>query len=97
MNIDFGTSKKTMKIEVSNGTSVLSILEDVANVDSVEYRGLGKMVTGIDGVAQDSNHSWLYFVNGKLPSIAVDKYHLTENSSVVFLYLSNNEAMKYFE
>jgi len=84
-------------IEVKNGTTVLEVLESIADVETKEYTGMGKLVTSIDGVKQDSEHSWLYFVNGELASISVDNYKLSEDSSFTFKYLSSEEALKYFE
>ena len=95
--IDFGTSEKNRMIEVKNGTTVLEVLESIADVETKEYTGMGKLVTSIDGVKQDSEHSWLYFVNGELASISVDNYKLSEDSSFTFKYLSSEEALKYFE
>ena len=94
--INFGTSEKTKIVEVQNGTTVFDVLNSIATVEYKEYAGTGKMVTSIDGFAQNSSYSWMYFVDDKLASVAADKYALTKDSSFTFKYMSNEEALKYF-
>ena len=96
INIDFGTSEKSETIRVQNGTTVFEVLNSTTNVEYKEYAGMGKIITSIDGVAMNDTYSWLYFVNDKLAMVSVDNYLLTEDSSITFKYLSNEEALKYF-
>ena len=96
IKIDFGTSEKTKAIEVQNGTTVFEVLGRVATVESKEYAGMGKIITSIDGIAMNETYSWLYFVNDKLAIVSVDNYLLTEDSSITFKYLANEEALGYF-
>ena len=83
-------------IEVQNGTTVFDVLNSIATVEYKEYAGTGKMITSIDGVAQNSSYSWMYFVDDKLAPVAADKYSLTKESSFTFKYMSGEEALKYF-
>jgi hypothetical protein len=94
--INFGTSEKTKTIDVQNGTTVFDVLNSIVKVEYKEYAGTGKMITSIDGVAQNSSYSWMYFVDDKLAPVAADKYALTKDSSFSFNYMSNEEAMKYW-
>ncbi|MDI6826556.1 MAG: DUF4430 domain-containing protein [Candidatus Aenigmarchaeota archaeon] len=93
--IDFGTSEKNKRVEVQNGTTVFEVLKSIATVEYKEYAGMGKFVTSIDGVAQNSTHSWMYYVNDEYAQVACDKYALTEDASFTFKYMSNEEAMGY--
>jgi len=94
IRLDFGTSEKTETIEVQNGTTVFEVLESVATIDYKEYAGMGKIITSIDGVAMNDTYSWLYFVNDGLAMVSVDNYLLTQDSSIAFKYLSNEEALE---
>ena len=93
--INFGTSEKTKTVEIQNGTTVFDVLNNIATVKYQEYAGMGKMVTSIDGFEQNSSYSWMYFVDDKLASVAADKYALTKDSSFIFKYMSNEEALEY--
>ena len=94
--IDSGTSEKTKIIDVQNGTTVFDVLNSITTVEYKEYAGTGKMITSINGIAQNSSYSWMFFVDGKLASVAADKYELTKDSSFTFKYVSSKEALKYF-
>ncbi len=94
--IDFGTSEKTKIVDVQNGTTVFDVLNSTATVEYKEYAGTGKMITSVDGVAQNSSYSWMYFVDDKLAPVSADKYAFTKDSSFIFKYMSNEEALKYW-
>lgn len=94
--IDFGTSEKTKTVDVQNGTTVFDVLNSTATVKYNEYAGMGKMITSIDGIAQNSSYSWMYFVDDKIAPVSSDKYVLTKDSSFAFKYMSSEEALKYF-
>ena len=82
-------------VDVQNGTTVFDVLNSIATVEYQGYAGMGKMVTSIDSIAQNSSYSWMYFVDDKLASVAADKYALTKDSSFTFKYMSSEEAMGY--
>jgi hypothetical protein len=65
-------------------------------VEYKEYAGMGKIITSIDNVNQNTTNSWMYFVDDKLASVSVDNYIITKDTSITFRYLSNEEAFKYF-
>jgi len=92
--IDFGTSEKKETVDGQNGTTVFEVLNSIATVEYKEYAGMGKLVTSIDGVAQNETHSWLYYVNEEFAQVACDKYALTEDSLFTFKYMSNEEVME---
>jgi hypothetical protein len=94
VKINFGTSEKTETVEIQNGTTVFEVLDSITEVEYMEYSGMGKLVTSIDGVAQTETHSWMYYVNDEFAAVACDKYALTEDTSFSFKYMSNEEAME---
>jgi len=96
IKIDFGTSEKNEVIEVQNGTTVFEALGEVVTVDYEEYAGMGKIITSINGITMNDTYSWLYFVNDEIAMVSVDNYLLTEDSSISFKYLTNEEALEYF-
>lgn len=67
------------QITVSGNQTVLSLLEKLAKrenfkIDSKIYKGLGVLVTAIDGVRNGENNKyWQYWLNGELPMISVDE------------------------
>ena len=61
-----------------------------------EYGKIGKMILAIDGVEQNTTHSWIYYVNKKFGDRAADKYFLINNSTVEWFYMENEEIMKLF-
>ena len=96
IRIEFGTSEKSETIEVQNGTTIFETLGEVVTVEYEEYAGMGKIITSIDGVAMNDTCSWLYFVDDELAMISVDNYLLIKDSSIIFKYLTNEEALEYF-
>jgi hypothetical protein len=95
IKIDFGTSEKSETIVVQNGTTAFEALNSTVKVEYKEYAGMGKIITSIDGIASNNTYSWLYFVDDKLAMVSADKYLLTKDSSIIFKYLANEEALKY--
>ena len=96
LTVDFGNYTKTQIVRVNNGTTVFDVLNSKTSVSYKNY-STGRFVTGINGVMQDKEHYWIYFVNGKPPMMAVDKYRLMGDSTVTFRYMSAEEAMKIFK
>ncbi|MCD6477394.1 MAG: DUF4430 domain-containing protein [Candidatus Aenigmarchaeota archaeon] len=94
--IDYGGRTTREEKVINNQTTVFQLLNETHSVNYKEY-STGYFIVSIDGVEQNGTYSWLYFVNGKPPMVSVDKYHLSNNDVVVFKFLSNNEAMKYFK
>ena len=89
MTIEFGTSNASSKtMTVNNGTAVFHVLNSTNSVDYKEYSGLGILITGINGVKQNSTHNWFYFVNGNFAQVSADKYVLLNDSDVLFKFTS---------
>jgi hypothetical protein len=78
-------------MKIDNGSTVFDVLNDSFDIEFKEYSGLGKLVTGIDGVQQNSTHYWLYYVNNEFAQVAADKYILDKDSSILFKFTSEYE------
>jgi len=97
MTIDFGSSAKSKMLMVDNGTSVFDALNSSSTVNYKEFAGMGKMIIAIDSVPQNNTHYWIYFVNGNFAGVAADKFVLTKDSTVEFLFIKSDIAMSYFK
>ena len=92
MTVDFGTSNASSKtMTIANGTYVFDVLNGTHSVSYKDYASLGKLVTSIDGVAQNSTSYWFYYVNGNFAQVAADKYVLYNDSAVLFKFGSGND------
>ncbi len=96
VNIDYGGNIETYDVVITPREYVLDALVRVAVVDYDTMGEMGAYVTGINGVEQDDNHYWLYFVNGEMPNVACSHYHPNDGDVITFLYLSAEEAAGYF-
>lgn len=95
VNIDDGKRVLTYRVVLTPRESAFDALKRVAVVDYKIY-ATGVFITEINGVRQDENHYWLYFVNGELPEVGCDYYHPKDGDVITFRYLSTEEAAKYF-
>ncbi|MBI2076550.1 MAG: DUF4430 domain-containing protein [Candidatus Aenigmarchaeota archaeon] len=76
---------------MSNGSTVFDALNSSFSVEFMGFEGLGKLITGINGVTQNSTHYWFYFVDGEFARAAADKLALTKDSSVLFRFTPESE------
>ena len=82
------TVRDTAEIEVNS--TVFDAVNETYKVEYTEY-DFGYLVTGIDGLAQNGTHSWLYSVNNESADRAVNNYVISEDSDVTFSYTPNSE------
>jgi len=82
------TVRDTAEVEVNS--TVFDAVNETYKVEYSEY-DFGYLVTGIDGLAQNRTHSWLYTVNNESGDTAVNNYILSEDSDVTFSYTPNSE------
>jgi hypothetical protein len=95
ITIDFGSSEKSKIVEVQNETTAFEALNSIAKVEYKEYAGMGKIITSIDNVGQNTTNAWMYFADDKLAPVSADNYFITKDTSINFRYMSNEEAMGY--
>ena len=82
LNIDFGNGT-TVTFNGLNGTTALNVTESVVKVET-NWAGDLAYVVSIDGVSQDQNHWWQYWVNGNYASVAANWYSLQDGDSVLW-------------
>ena len=90
--IDEGSSASSESVSVPEGSTALDCLSAGHFVDGRTYAGMGYFVTAIDGLEQDMDHSWMFFVDGSLPLSSVDTTPVAHGSVVEFRYMRNEDA-----
>ncbi len=65
----------------AQGKTVLKLLETSHRIEK-KSSSIGSFVESIDGVKNRSNRFWLYYVNGKKPDVASDRYTTHTNDTV---------------
>lgn len=56
------------------GKNALALLKASHKTETKSYKGLGELVTSIDGVKADSKHFWSFYVNGKQAQVGAGAY-----------------------
>lgn len=82
LRIDFGNGT-TVTFNGLNGTTVLNVTDSVAEIEAY-WAGDLAYVVSIDGVSQDQNHWWQYWVNGDYATVAANWYSLQDGDSVLW-------------
>lgn len=79
--------------EVKNGETVFDALEQVCKENNIKLTTksdmYGKYIIGFNNIDEKdcgANSGWTYTVNGAYPPKSCDKYKLSQNDTVVFLY-----------
>ncbi len=85
VNIDYGENEETFDVEIGPRESAFDSLKRVATVD-YEANEMGAFITGINGVKQDDDHFWMYFVNGERPDVGCAYYHPVDGDVITFRY-----------
>jgi uncharacterized protein DUF4430 len=65
----------------AEGKTALELLETAHQVEK-KTSSVGSFVEGIDGIKNRSDRFWLYYVNGKKPEVASDRYPTTPNDTI---------------
>ena len=81
-------------IEMKNGSTVFDALNNSFSIGYKEFAGLGRLLTSINDVSQNSTNYWFYDVDGEFAHVAADKFVLLKDSSVLFRFASENEFIK---
>ncbi len=56
------------------GKNALTLLKAGHKTETKSYKGIGELVTSIDGVKADSKHFWSFYVNGKQSQTGASSY-----------------------
>ena len=96
LTVSFGNRVESRIVALPNGSTVFDLLNKSYSMKYKEYGNMGKMILAIDGVEQNSTHSWIYYVNGKFADRASDKYPLIQDSKVEWYFMKNEDIMSIF-
>lgn len=95
LNIDNGETL-TYTAEVTGDETAFDVLKRYAVIDYEMY-STGIIISEINGVRTDDDHHWMCLVNGKLPGEPCDFYEPGDGDVISFVYLTSEEAVRYFE
>lgn len=68
------TSPKEFSYDGVAGKNALALLKASHKTETKSYKGLGELVTSIDGVKADSKHFWSFYVNGEQAQVGAGAY-----------------------
>ena len=77
----------------ADGKTVLELLE-ASHVVEKKTSSVGSFVETIDGIKNQSDRFWLYYVNGKAPEVASDRYKTTAGDTVEWRFEKENKEEK---
>lgn len=83
--IDDGSKVSTQKVILNPRETAFDALKRVATVD-YEMKAPSVFITKINGVSQNENHYWMYFVNEKMPQVGCDYYYPVSGDVIKFRY-----------
>lgn len=77
--------------EIAEETSVyglMSLLKNDGKINFTEttYIGMGKLITGINGMKSGGERTWIYYVNGTQAQVGVSNYILKPGDIVTWQY-----------
>jgi hypothetical protein len=88
-----GVTPSALTLEAKQPATVLQILEQASKNNPIfilqtkDYPGMGILVEQIgDKVNGQDKKYWQYNVNGKMPMIGADKYHLNNNDKIEWFF-----------
>ena len=65
-----------------DGQNALDLLKASHQVEAKTFKGIGEMVSGIDGTIADQSHFWAFYVNGKSSDVGASAY-VSKNSDTL--------------
>lgn len=68
------TSAKEVSYDGVAGKNALALLKASHATETKSYKGLGELVTSIDGVKADSKHFWSFYLNGEQAQVGAGSY-----------------------
>lgn len=91
--LDFGEGKISTYSSILGKTAFQALQKVTSannlNLDIKQY-DFGVFVKAVGGVENTKDLSWIYFVNGKSPEVASDKYELKDEDKVEWKYTKPN-------
>lgn len=87
--IDDGLSVSEYNVTLNPKETAFDALKHTATsqkaVESKYVSGYAS-ITGINGVKQDRNHTWICLINDKIPDVECDQYYPTAGDVIKFRY-----------
>ncbi len=77
----------------ADGKTVLELLETNHEVEK-KTSSVGSFVEGIDGVKNQPDRFWLYYVNGQKPEVASDRRPTTAKDTIEWRFEKYSEEVK---
>ncbi len=77
----------------ADGKTALELLEAAHQVEK-KTSSVGSFVEAIDGIKNRKGRFWLYYVNGKKPDVASDRYSTTANDTIEWRFEKESEEAK---
>ncbi len=77
----------------TEGKTVLELLEVSHQVEK-KTSSVGSFVEAIDSVKNRTNRFWLYYVNGKKPNVASDRYPTTADDTIEWRFEKEEKEPK---
>jgi hypothetical protein len=83
----------TVRYYSADGKTALELLEASHAVEK-KTSSVGSFVEAIDGVKNQEGRFWLYYVNGKPPDVASDRYQTAAGDTVEWRFEKENKEEK---
>ncbi len=83
-------STVVLRYHGADGKTALELLE-VAHEVEKKTSSVGSFVEAIDGIKNRPDRFWLYYVNGKKPDVASDRYSTTANDTIEWRFEKESE------
>ena len=83
----------TVRYFGAEGKTALELLEAKHRVEK-KTSSAGSFVEAIDGIKNRSDQFWLYYVNGRKPDVASDRYFTTSKDAIEWHFEKNYKEGK---
>ncbi len=78
---------------ISQNENIYNLMEEIQNnkknnfsFQSKEYPGMGQFIESINGVKNNRDQNWIYYVNGKKAEIGVSNYKVNNGDIISWKY-----------
>ena len=83
------------KDQIKKNTSVYDFMNQLKNEGKIsftekDYIGMGRFIDSINGIKNNNNMSWIYYVNGKEAQVGVSNYKINPGDIVSWKYEKSN-------
>lgn len=84
-------NNKKIATKIAEGKNVYDFMQKLQKEGKINFRdstyiGMGKLIEEINGVKNNGNKNWIYYVNGKKAEIGISNYKLKTGDVVSWKY-----------